>query len=337
MKNTLIAFTLIGVSAAHASSCGDWASGVYNLTNDLTCAGNGLYVGASNTTINLNGHTIKCIGNGSQGSCQATTSGGGGGKIGIWSWTNHQVTVNGPGTVSGFSVGISISDGYGHSVNGVTVTGPAAKTLATNDKDAQAGVDGINLHNVQCHAGISVTGLPSDGLPTQIVNNEVLNQTRGLFLYNSACVTATGNNIHNNSGVPNGGHSGGVGVVLANSSRVNLYSNQVNSNGANLELDGGIMLLGAGTANNVLYGNTANYNCGYGIWGYDGIGTNNVIANHARFNGQSTTDGKCAAPQPGHYTDLASFSQGAGNSWNPNNQCRTQSGQVPAGVCNPAE
>ncbi len=330
MKNTLIAFTLIGVSAAHASSCGDVAFGVYNLANDLVCSGPGLVAGASNTTINLNGHSIKCIGNGSQGSCQQTIAGGGGGgAVGIQSTIYNHVVVNGPGTVSGFAAGISLSNGYAHAINNVLVTGPSGGKIGTNDKNS---VYGIKLYALECQAGVDVTGLPVDALQTQIINNEVSNQTSGMWIYQSGCITASGNKIHNNTGA-----KGGLGIVLVNSRRVNLYTNTVDNNGANIAQDGGILLLGPSTTHNVLYGNTTNYNCGYGIWGLDGQNGNNVISNHSRFNGQSTTDGLCAVPPPGQYTDLASFSQGSGNSWNPNNQCRTQSGQIPVGVCNPGE
>jgi hypothetical protein len=39
----------------------------------------------------------------------------------------------------------------------------------------------------------------------------------------------------------------------------------------------------------------------------------------------------------GTFFDLAERAAGAGNVWNPNNQCRTNSATIPGGVCGPLE
>jgi hypothetical protein len=42
----------------NAASCGQVVEGLVELNSDLDCSGDGLIVGADDTTIGLNGHTI---------------------------------------------------------------------------------------------------------------------------------------------------------------------------------------------------------------------------------------------------------------------------------------
>jgi hypothetical protein len=52
-----------------------------------------------------------------------------------------------------------------------------------------------------------------------------------------------------------------------------------------------------------------------------GSSQNTAVRNTVRFN----------------TTDLTDLSDGSGNTWNVNNICKTEAGNVPAGVCNPLE
>src|SRR5262249_13336173 len=109
-----------GANSAMALNCMSLVSGNVTLTADLTCNNvTGLQVAADNTTINLNGHTITCMGAGFAGSCQMPA-----GASGILSINHNTVAILGPGTISGFENGIAMFGGKGLLIRDVTVTGP---------------------------------------------------------------------------------------------------------------------------------------------------------------------------------------------------------------------
>src|SRR5712691_8023264 len=116
-------------------ACGGTVTGAVALTSDLGCDGNGLTVGADGTTIDLNGHTISCADPaGYLGSCQGL------GFVGIDTNTHNDVLIKGPGTITGFQVGVKVNMGSNVNVRDLTVTGPASPGAGSNPRPDAEGI-----------------------------------------------------------------------------------------------------------------------------------------------------------------------------------------------------
>jgi parallel beta-helix repeat protein len=89
----LLLSTLVGRPAAADDLCGATIVANLTLTEDLTCSGNGLFVGADGITLDLNGHTIM----------------GPGTAVGITVFGRTSVIIIG-GTVRNFEAGIRTFD-----------------------------------------------------------------------------------------------------------------------------------------------------------------------------------------------------------------------------------
>jgi parallel beta-helix repeat protein len=306
---------------ACAASCGDSVSGNVTLTNDLNCSGTGLTVVGDHTTINLNGFTISCTGIGFADSCQYQN-----GPVGILSTGFEDVSVVGPGTITGFHVGIRLLGPAKLNVDGVTVTGPAAPIFAANTRGLAVGV---LIGQANCAAS------PGNSPSAVVSNNDISNHTQGVQLSSASCVKVMSNTIHDNNGT-----SDAHGIDVINSANNTIQSNTLYANGANHDLgnpDSGITLVGAGSSGNVVKNNTVLNNCGHGIVALNGADNNTIVANTVRFNATSLTPQCRPVPAVSPFFDLTSSNAGAGNTWNTNNKCQTQSAGIPAGVCNPGE
>jgi hypothetical protein len=338
-QNKTIINCLLAIGAAMLSTpvfalnCGDTVSGTVTLTADLTCSKNALIVGAKDTTIELNGHTITCKGGGGGylGSCQNWT-----GTpmpfpvsvVGVTSVGHSNVQVHGPGTITGFGVGIFMGGGPGLNVTGVTITGPSAPVSTDFDLKRLLTV-GVVIADTQCAGPATV----APGWASVVNFNDISEQEMGVQLAGASCVLVTGNNIHDNAGVT--GDSHGIDVIA--SSENTIMANAILRNGANLGenggIDGGIKLLNAGSfANQVLYNYVVD-NCGDGITAQNGAHDNNITLNVALNNSTSTNGGKCVAVPVGTFFDVSDRNEGTGNIWNTNNTCKTKNAGIPAGVC----
>jgi parallel beta-helix repeat protein len=334
----------LALSANHAwaaFSCGDVVSGNVTLTNDIVCNDDGskpfivgLAVGADDTTIDLNGHTISCTAAGFQGSCQSTPTYNAQNQppspasVGIIG-SHQNVHIKGPGTVSGFGTGIRLNVGPGLEVKDVTVTGPAAPLFASNERLFGAG---IVIANTTCAGGDAAV----------VKSNDVSNVAQAIQLFSAQCVTVMDNNIHNNSSKTN--NTPGIALMASSNNTVN--KNMVHGNGANLpgpNPAGAIQVMNGSTGNTIV-NNTVVSNCTNGISAWDGppvpagstLG-NTIVHNQARFNSSTDTlGGQCQTLLSDPFFDLNNGNGGA-NSYNANNQCRTQGPGIPAGVCNPGE
>jgi len=341
MRTIVGAIFAVSVSLAsplHASPppCGSAISGNFILDGDMVCTeNNGLIVGGDNTKIDLNGHTITCVGPGLDGSCQKIVGGPMGtppvSYSGILSNGKSNVKISGPGTIDGFGIGVHFIGGDSLKVNDVTVTGPAQPTAASNQRLI---ANGIQVVNTVCPPSMDNIAI--------VDGNEVMNQRFGIMLTSAECVKISDNYIHDNNSQFGDAH----GIDLINSRNNLVMKNLIERNGANRIVmadisDSGIQLVngvpGGDTSGNLIHGNSVGNNCGDGIAAVVGANNNTVIKNEARFNGDSTLGGQCLAVAPGTFFDLAERSAGPGNAWNPNNQCRTQSATIPAGVCGPGE
>jgi parallel beta-helix repeat protein len=168
-------------SSQQPISCGQEIKGVVTLIQNLNCAGDGLIVGDNNdnrtktTTINLNGYSIHGTG--------ADSS-----KVGI-SILENNVSINGPGIISGFEEGI----------------------LTTRSN--QLKVTLITLQNNEI--AILTTGANS----IEVKENMMKNNTIGVDSHSSSNVNAESNLMINN---------GFVGIMFVNTTESNLAKNNIN-------------------------------------------------------------------------------------------------------------
>jgi hypothetical protein len=293
-----------------SSTCPQTVSGSVRLETDLLCTNtSGLIVGADNTSIDLNGHTIVCTGSGYEGSCQGDAT-----QIGID--TNgydgvHVFSHIKGGKIDGFDRGVYVrgaSDGA--TVKQLTLTGPA---LAATAPPYRPSVYGILVEGNHCANGVLVGG------------NEALNHTTGIRVSTASCVTVSGNYTHDNSG-GDPDLTLNVGIRIRNSSDNVIRGNVVTGNGSGVLAppppDSGITLDNPDTTGNQVVGNKVNGNNGQGITAAQGAAGNYIVNNEMRLNAQ-----------------YDAYSDGSGaNTWNKNNRCRTQTTPQPqAGVCNPGE
>jgi hypothetical protein len=303
------------VQAGHLT-CGSTVSGHVVFDGNLACSGNGLTVGADNTTIDLAGFTLSCTGAGYLGSCQGL------GFVGINTNGFNSVLIKG-GTITGFAVGVHVNGGSSVNVRDLTVTGPSSPGAGSNPRP---GATGILVTGTVCPS-------PADTI-INIHGNNVSNHLEGIELVGANCVNVGHNHVHDNNTDPVECH----GIKVVNSGNNNFNNNLVERNGENLGIDGGLTLIGSGSANNTITHNDVSNNCGDGISARSGANNNQTVNNEARNNSTSNLAGQCFGPPPaGTFFDLAARADGPGNKWNKNNQCNTQSAGIPAGVCNPGE
>lgn len=305
-------------SAEASPTCGSTVSGLVTFTSNLACSGNGLTVGADNTTIDVAGFTLSCSGAGYLGSCQGL------GFVGIDTAGHNGVLIHGGGTITGFTVGVHVSGGANVNVRDLTVTGPPSPGAGANSRPASTGIE--------------VTGTVCPSPAATIINvhgNDVSNHREGVELVGANCVNVGHNHAHDNNSDPVECH----GIKVINSGNNNFNNNNVERNGENLGRDGGLTLIGSGTADNTTTNNDVSNNCGDGISVRFGAADNQTVNNEALNNSTSTLGGECFSVSPGLFFDLAAVDDGAGNMWNRNNMCLTQGNvgtngsPIPAGVC----
>lgn len=285
-----------------AVTCGAHVTGNFVLTSDLICSGAyGLIVGDSNTTINLNGHTITCTGAEECGplpnSNLFTLV-----SYGIMSDAYDNVKILGPGKIVGFTYAIQISRGKGHVVSDVDLSGAG-----------RIGIQISHLSTPDCGQGaVSIFNPPA---PTFLLsNNRISWKWHGIDLKSSHCGVIKSNVLADNS-LPFGSAPDYGIVVEGNSNQ--LVQNTIAHNGHSDVAGGGADIAGDG---NRVTGNYVTANAGYGI-GISGS-SNMITANTSRFNGTADM---------ADYLPLMPY-----NSWNTNNTCNTQQ-WVKVVICGPNE
>jgi len=290
-----------------AQGCGDTVTSDVVLTADLLCVDqNGLTVSVDGVTIDLGGHTIKCVGQiGAPQHCQHL------GWVGINTNGHSDVTIKN-GIVDRFAIGIHVNVGRNVTVRDVTVTGPELGWEVNRGESV-----GILVENVQCREGALIDG------------NTVDNHRYGIRLMNSNCVK-----IQHNSLTQNDAYAESHGILLVSSSGNTLTANFVNDNGAEVAGCGGITLAGTSSDNRVAR-NTVLRNCGDGISARDSANYNTISGNSARSNPPGPYS-QCASLSSPPFADLADRSLGP-NKWARTNNCWTEGGIVPSDVCNPGE
>jgi nitrous oxidase accessory protein NosD len=172
--------SLIGESEDSNSenpACGQVIKGDVKLLSNLICTGDGLIVGDRNTSIDLNGFSIKGPGLNSN-------------KVGIMIGGQENITINGNGIISGFQSGIYIS-GSNDTV---------AKNLNVNNNKVAFYITGTNSfeinNNMVSNNTIGVASHTSN--KTNIKYNLFSeNDLSGITFINTVNSVIDGNNIFN--------------------------------------------------------------------------------------------------------------------------------------------
>ncbi|HEU5257451.1 MAG TPA: NosD domain-containing protein [Vicinamibacterales bacterium] len=173
--------------------------GAYYLATDLTCPGTGILIFASDVRLRLDGHTLQGLSRLSEGIEVVHATG---------------VVIQGPGTVTGFGDGVSLTFVDSSTVIGVTATGNTIGFFAVG-----VGTDNnVFQNNV---ATLNSLGIGVDfGNENMVINNFLMNNSRGIetfvahrnkFYANTAnngllgfnLVASTQNEIHGNTALSN--------------------------------------------------------------------------------------------------------------------------------------
>ncbi|MGN6350794.1 MAG: NosD domain-containing protein [Candidatus Nitrosocosmicus sp.] len=146
-------------------SCGQVIKTSVKLSSNLDCSSDGLLVGADGITIDLNGHSI-------------TGPGPDKSKIGLSLATSSGVTIEGPGTVSGFQAGVLDTGGQGDTIDQVTFQNNQIALFATGAKDTTI------THNMILDNDIGVASHSSTGTHVSL-NTMTGNKLAGVTMVNS--------------------------------------------------------------------------------------------------------------------------------------------------------
>jgi nitrous oxidase accessory protein NosD len=285
-----IAASTIAVAPASAThvQCGDVITQDTTLDGDLTCAGDGLTVGAPDVTLDLAGHTIQ----GSRGNRGVIDSG-------------ERTDVSG-GTIRGFSAGVGIDgpiDTLVHDMlfeqNGVGVDCTFSPGCSVLDSELRNGVVGIRMsspdnpssqlsliqrnHVHDNGFGILLAQYRANVTDNRIENNDTL----GVEIDFTSLVEMSRNIVAGNDG---------DGVVVSFLSSATISNNQIVRNGGD-----GVAVLGDlffGNTEAVVRGNRIARNGGDGVL-VEAEGAHAVIArNRTERNGDDGIDINAGANTP---------------------------------------
>jgi parallel beta-helix repeat protein len=171
------------------ASCGQVVTQDVTLTSDLNCDnGDGLIVGASDITINLNGYSIT---SGDETGSESPTTTDYDGSSGILVANAENVAISGLGEISGFSRGVTFLGSSGGHLTDVQ--------LANNDIGAvMASSSGTEIsRNTFTNNGIAVVSDGSNGGVTAF-NQIVANLREGILLIGSSDNVVAANNMYGN-------------------------------------------------------------------------------------------------------------------------------------------
>ncbi|MER7362919.1 right-handed parallel beta-helix repeat-containing protein [Nonomuraea wenchangensis] len=246
--------------------CGQVITRSIKLANDLhNCRGNGLEVGASNITIDLNGHTIDGSGAALPFSGIDNTAEG-------LSRTGHSRVTIKNGTVTDFGGGISLANGADRNL--------VQRILATANGGAGISARNVDRPYISDSAAIGAfIGFRLDSVTNaHIERSTALNNTGNGILLTGA---SRGTVLHRNSVVNNNGD--GI-LVTAAVTGTRIDNNDVNGNGTRIPREDGIDV-DATDAATVIRDNRARNNGDYGIEATPGVTDGG--GNRASGNGNS--------------------------------------------------
>ena len=315
---------------AYALACGDTITADTTLQTNLgPCSGTALTIGASNITLDLNGFSII---------------GASDGVFGVGLTTVSNVTITGPGTITGFNLGVAPLGGV-ETVTGTTVT--HVHFVANSSIAVLAGKNWSVLNNTFINNRCFAVKIDTGGLGGALISGNAITGSNappvprsfgtschdqqpptgggtGIGVLNSPGSVITQNTItHSTNGLFVDGYSTPVTVTgndfsgnsqdgLAALSTATITGNQVNGNGRD-----GISIAGGNgfTVNS----DTANSN------GRRGIGLGDLLGNPAGSDNSITSNLAL-----GNATDLFWDGNGSGNCWSNNTYDTSSPGILPA-------
>jgi nitrous oxidase accessory protein NosD len=189
----------------------------------LNCSGDGLIVGDDDTTIRLNGHTIRGPGPDSS-------------KVGVSVGNEDRVRIEGPGTIEQFQAGILASGAKGTSITSMTLTGNqiAIFSTATGGLQASQNIITKNSIGVASHSssglqltenlisGNQLTGITFVATDNSLIfKNKILDSENGIY----SDAKSNGNRIESNDLLRNT-----VDLNNANGLATNVNSNSFSDN-----------------------------------------------------------------------------------------------------------
>ena len=205
------------------------------LSSNLICKGDGIIVNGNNTTIDMNGYSLKGPGMNSN-------------KVGIMVGGQNNVTVSGNGIISGFQSGIYVSGSskvYTHEVNvnnnkvAFYFTGTQYPQISNNM--ANNNTIGVALHSSK-NAEVTYNQMSQNRLSgvtlintgnSVIHGNNILNTSNGIFLdTQSSSNRIDFNNVFNNI----------LDINNANNLPTNINDNQYSNNNCQTSLPSGLCI-----------------------------------------------------------------------------------------------
>ena len=216
-------------------ACGQLVQGDVKLSSNLICKGDGIIVNGNNTTIDMNGYSLKGPGMNSN-------------KVGIMVGGQNNVTVSGNGIISGFQSGIYVSGSskvYTHEVNvnnnkvAFYFTGTQYPQISNNM--ANNNTIGVALHSSK-NAEVTYNQMSQNRLSgvtlintgnSVIHGNNILNTSNGIFLdTQSSSNKIDFNNVFNNI----------LDINNANNLPTNINDNQYSNNNCQTSLPSGLCI-----------------------------------------------------------------------------------------------
>ncbi len=166
------------------ASCGDVIMNDITLQADLNCSGDGLVVGESGITINLNGYTINS--NDEDDSIMNYD-----GNSGILVPNADDVTILGLGQITGFDSAIRFTGSSGGQVADLSLNGNDVGVLMSGSEDIEISQNTINNN------GYAIVSESSNEAVIAF-NQIVANEEQGILLLGSSENAVAGNNMFGN-------------------------------------------------------------------------------------------------------------------------------------------
>ena len=225
----------IALSTELNPACGQIIKGNVKLGSNLICDNDGLIVGGNDTTIDMNGFSLKGPGVDSN-------------KVGIMIGGQNNVTITGNGIISGFQSGIYVSGGTNVYAKEINVNNNKVAFYLTGAQNAQISNNmvsentiGVALHSSK-DAEVNFNQLSKNRLSgVTLINtanstlhgNNILNTSNGIFLDTQSSLNKVDfNNVFNNI----------LDINNANNLPININNNHYSNNNCQTSLPSGLCI-----------------------------------------------------------------------------------------------
>jgi parallel beta-helix repeat protein len=216
-------------------ACGQIVQGKVKLNANLICKGDGIIVGGNDTTINLNGYSLKGPGLNSN-------------KVGIMIAGQYNVSVMGNGIISGFQSGIYISGSTKVNLHELSVNNNKVAFYLTGAQQPEISNNMVNNNTigVALHSSVNaqvdynqlslnrLSGVTLINTGESVIHgNNILNTSNGIFLdTQSSSNKVDFNNVFNNI----------LDINNANNLPININDNQYSNNNCQTSLPSGLCI-----------------------------------------------------------------------------------------------